>query len=196
MVGIPNVRNSAVELKLFDTNTLGETSHKGQLLGRLFNKKGREDAKENGKWEESFKTFFTWLFDSAVGTIGTTGQYAMNIHARERVLYAGDTVKEIIDMMNGGSKLEENYGNNTIFNISGNNYDVQDNRIDENHNDKYRLYFDGESFYLRGENFSCLLENRMINADRENLLFESLFPYSQYGYTHLAPPNNKPHLTL
>lgn len=196
MVGIPNVRNSAVELKPFDTNTLGETCHKGQLLGRLFNKKGREDAKENGKWEESFKKFFTWLFDSAVGTIGTTGQYAMNIHARERVLYAGDTVKEIIDMMNGGSKLEENYGNNTIFNISGNNYDVQDNRIDENHNDKYRLYFDGESFYLRGEDFSCLLENRMINADRENLLFESLFPYSKYGYAHLAPPNNKPKFTL
>lgn len=200
MVGIPNVEDSAAKPQIFDADTIKKTSQRNSSRCKFFcglfnNKKERKEADDKGRWERAFRTVAESLLGSAIETMVTSGQYAQNFHSKARVLTPGKTVEEIIKMMNGGYKMEENYGSNTFFNISGNYYDVQDNVTEEDYNG-YRLYFDGERFYLRGRRSSYLLENRTINADRQDLLFESLFPYSMKGFTHLSPPINKPHRTL
>lgn len=199
MVGMPNLENSVSKLQKFDVTAAGTTrkttqsnSSGGTFLGGLFNKKERKDAEDTG----ILKQFLESFLGSAIESLDTSGgQYAQSSHSRDRMLAPGKTVKEIINMMNGGFRLEENYGSNTFFNISGNYYDVP-NRAIEGDYSGYRLFFDGESFYLRGKTNSYLLENRTINADRQDLLFESLFPYSMNGFTHLSPPMNTPKYTV
>jgi hypothetical protein len=82
------------------------------------------------------------------------------------------TTDEIVEIMLSEKRLGT-CDQNTLFYIADDKYMGEE----ELENKEYRLFFDGESFYVRDDNRNIRLvpcEER-INTD---MLYESLFPYS------------------
>lgn len=69
------------------------------------------------------------------------------------------------------------FGQNTRIIISGKCYKPSNDYTMEDKT-KYDIYFDGAEFYLRTKTHSWLLNKDLAYSDDNDLLFESLFPYS------------------
>ena len=80
-------------------------------------------------------------------------------------------------MMQSEHPLGSHYGVNTRFYVGGNPYKiVGDSGLADG--DEYSLYFDGSDLFVRSSRGSWLLIEDTARIPDNNLLFESLFPWS------------------
>lgn len=83
---------------------------------------------------------------------------------------------EVKAYMTGGKKISNMDSNSRII-ISGNVYTPEDGYQVKNTEAPYLLYFDGDNFYLKHET-GCHKLVMQVNCGSQELLEESLFPYS------------------
>ena len=83
---------------------------------------------------------------------------------------------EVKVYMTKGREIKNLDGNSRII-ISGNLYSTEDQYRVNSADAPYSLYFDGEDFYLKHEN-GCHKLVMQVNRGSQELLIESLFPYS------------------
>lgn len=83
---------------------------------------------------------------------------------------------EVKAYMTRGKKINNMDGNSRII-ISGNVYTPEDGYQVKTTEEPYLLYFDGEDFYLKHE-VGCHKLVMQVNCGSQELLEESLFPYS------------------
>lgn len=83
---------------------------------------------------------------------------------------------EVKVYMTRGKKISNMDSNSRII-ISGNVYTPEDGYLVKNEEAPYLLYFDGDNFYLKHEK-GCHKLVMQVNCGSQELLEESLFPYS------------------
>lgn len=121
--------------------------------------------------------------NSVFAFIPTYNSYPTSSNAKVKML-----MKEGLKMEKGSSI--ENYGADTSFFISGNKY-VLSNFAHLDIEKDYEIYYDGKTFWIRGDK-QCYQLSSDNHRNEDSLLFESLFPYCLEFDKYANIPNNKP----
>ena len=130
------------------------------------------------------KTLKLKKINSAVHILGRCVKILEELFGDDNYTRSADSLKsastnfdlEVKAYMTGGKKISNMDSNSRII-ISGNVYTPEDGYLVKNEEAPYLLYFDGDNFYLKHER-GCHKLVMQVNCGSQELLEESLFPYS------------------
>lgn len=130
------------------------------------------------------KTLKLKKINSAVHILGRCVKILEELFGDDNYTRSADSLKsastnfdlEVKAYMTEGKRISNMDGNSRII-ISGNVYTPEDGYQVKNTEAPYSLYFDGDNFYLKHEK-GCHKLVMQVNCGSQELLEESLFPYS------------------
>ncbi len=129
------------------------------------------------KVKDAFREFTTDEGEDALDPEARALSEEKKAERQRGVQEQADENRRLRSMMQSEQPLGSHYGVNTRFYVGGNPYKiVGDSGLADG--DEYSLYFDGSDLFVRSSRGSWLLIEDTARIPDNNLLFESLFPWS------------------